>query len=494
MNSSCTSSNDIHAVANVRACRCLHAYRKWIAHEHISSQWSHIRRVVAEWFSKTACNPLSGICYQGGLMCAAPALDVPMPPAGVDWGGGSVCPRDTQGHASASSESMARDAGDNAATLADDGKASIAFDGQAADGNVWRAEEGMPQWLQFEFVSMGDSGFRLPEGSNRVQVAGYGITARPGVTNVEEEAHHAALGLYDSPMDWQLLGSLDGEEWQVLHTMSGVKDWSQNEEKVYEVPPFTTSSAEPPAMRFYRLNVTDVVGRPDGRKLLAISELKLYAPSPAVMRAKVSILANDADTPTRDLEIFYYRPFSFHDFAPKAGNINGGTEIHVYGNGFFDHPDLRCRFELLYTPAIFVSPTEIVCPAPERFVNAPQLSLTVNSKDFSYCTLCLWHPGRCADKQRCSWDCDGSSQVEKDSETGREYCVKEDGSCFYERFDETGCLDEVVWDFFTYYRYPIVQGDVNINESFSIINFSLLRSFSARTSLEGLYATFHCST
>jgi hypothetical protein len=442
---------------NIR-CVCIHcmqdADRTYICCSGMLRTSIVSHRVVAEWFTKSTCNPLSGICYPGGLSCLAPALDSPMPPAGVNWGAGSICPHDAKGKASASSESVVSDSGDKAATLADDGRASIAFDGLSADGNVWRAKAGMPQWLQFEFVSLGDSGFRLPEGSNRVRVAGYGITARPGATNVEEEAHHAALGLYDSPMDWQLLGSLDGVEWQVLHTMRAVKDWSENEEKFYEVPPFTSSSAEPPAMRFYRLNVTDVLGRPDGRKLLAISELKLYAPSPAVVRAKVSILFNDADEPTRDLEIFYYRPLSFHDFHPKAGNINGGTEIHVYGNGFIDHPDLRCRFETLYTPAIYVSPTEIVCPAPEIYVTAPRLSLTLNGKDFSYCTS-----GRCADTKRCSWDCDGGSKLVRDPGTGRDFCAKEDDSCFYERFDDMGCLDEVPWDFFTYYSYPIVQGD-----------------------------------
>ena len=175
-----------------------------------------------------------------------------------------------------------------------------------------------------------------------------------------------------------------------------------------QVPPFNGSTGEAPAMRFYRLHVTDVVGRPDGRRLLAPSEFSLYAPTPSVTRVRVSVIVNDADSPSGDLEMFYFRPITFHDFHPKAGNLKGGTEIHVYGSGFIDHPDLLCRFEFLFTIAVFVSPTEIVCPAPERFATAPRLSLTLNRYDYAYCSSCTWFPGRCAGSRtgtRCSWDC-----------------------------------------------------------------------------------------
>ena len=52
--------------------------------------------------------------------------------------------------------------------------------------------------------------------------------------------------------------------------MRAVSNWTENEQKFFELPPFSTSNAEPPSMRYFRLNVTGVVGRPDGRKLLAI--------------------------------------------------------------------------------------------------------------------------------------------------------------------------------------------------------------------------------
>jgi hypothetical protein len=437
-------------------------------------------KVVAEWITKDVCNPLTGVCYAGGLMCAAPPrskISPSMPEAGVDWARGSLCPLYPDSRVSASSEAGAESATDpntdvrqGAPLLAYHGMGSNAFDGVGGEGMMWHAKEGMPQWLQIEFVG-GEKGFRLPDGSSRVQIAGYGITPRAGVGDALEEAGHALYARYDAPMDFELLGSLDGAAWEVLHSMRHVTDWSQNQEKVFEVPPFQISSAEGPAMRFFRLNVTDVVGRPDGRKVLAISELSLYAPAPALTRVKVSVLVNDGDAAAENLEMFYYRPPLFFDFHPKAGNINGGTEIHVYGSGFIDHPDLRCRFELVYTQATFVSPTEIVCPAPERYVISPQLSLTINGKDFVYCTACVWIPGRCADKKMCSWDCDGASTVAKTvravadsaimmAESAilpREYCAKEDGSCYYERFDSKGCLDEMAFDIFNYYRYPVLQ-------------------------------------
>jgi len=62
------------------------------------------------------------------------------------------------------------------------------------------------------------------------------------------------------------------------------------------------------------------------------SELRLFGPAASVQRVKVSVLVNELDMPARELEMFYYRPMMFYDFHPKAGNINGGTQIHVYGH------------------------------------------------------------------------------------------------------------------------------------------------------------------
>ena len=99
-------------------------------------------------------------------------------------------------------------------------------------------------------------------------------------------------------------------------------------------------------MRFFRLHVTAAVGRPDGRQLLALSELALYPPAPALARVPVSVLVNADDTPSEELEMYLHRPLAFHDFHPKSGNLNGGTEVHVYGSGFVDHPDQRtCAFK-----------------------------------------------------------------------------------------------------------------------------------------------------
>ena len=449
---------------------------------------------VAEWSDVANCNPLSGICYPGGLVCVTPALSPPLPPAGVDWGAGSLCARDPSGRVSASSQASSADdvlsarprpatrpqgPGPASHVRAAGGRstperrgpratgtaaAAKAFDGVLHDGGVWRASEGMPQWLQYEFVGYGDAEHRLPaDEQRRVRIAGYGITPRPALYDAGEQVEHELFAVYDSPMTWQLLASMDGVEWAELHRVDNFTAWRAGHESKFEVPPWSSSTAEAGSMRFFRLHVTSAVGRPDGRQLLALSEFALYAPAPALARVPVSVLVNADDTPSEGLEMYLHRPLSFHDFHPKSGNLNGGTEVHVYGSGFVDHPDLRCRWELVFTIAVFVSPTEIICPAPERFATAPQLSLTLNGRDFAYCSACVWRPGRCADSHKanspCSWDCDSSSRLATDPASGRPYCAKEDGSCFYEQQadDAEGCRDEVPYDFFTYYRYPVVQ-------------------------------------
>jgi hypothetical protein len=95
-----------------------------------------------------------------------------------------LCPRDQHGRATASSQMTWSDVGEGLLVsggmyLVDDGTAAVAFDGVGADGKMWRAE-GVPQWLQWEFVGLGDEGHRLQNSSSRVRIAGYGITARPG--------------------------------------------------------------------------------------------------------------------------------------------------------------------------------------------------------------------------------------------------------------------------------------------------------------------------
>jgi hypothetical protein len=107
----------------------------------------------------------------------------------------------------------------------------------------------------------------------------------------------------------------------VLHEVRGMNNWTEHEEKTFEVPPFLGSSEEAPAMRYFRLHVSDVVGRPDGRKVLAISELRLYAPSPALTRVQLSVIVSSEDQSAREVDFFYYRQLVLRDFRPKAGNI-----------------------------------------------------------------------------------------------------------------------------------------------------------------------------
>jgi len=175
-------------------------------------------KVPGEWVSKGVCNVLSGKCYGGGLQCLAPPLQPRMPPPGVDWGGGSVCPRDPLGRVTASSEMSAAEMMEEGLLAVgeypeDYGRARGAFDGVGGDGKVWQAGEGVPQWLQFEFVGLGDEGHRLSPDSGRVRVAGYGITARPGSPSPSPPflhpflPHHILRSVSDRSARWPLLPS-----------------------------------------------------------------------------------------------------------------------------------------------------------------------------------------------------------------------------------------------------------------------------------------------
>ncbi len=316
----------------------------------------------------------------------------------------------------------------------------------------------MPQWIQYSFTKDGpaSTGSRLGMGV-RLAVAGYSITARRGPEFYEEGVVHNLYGVYDSPSKWEFQGSFDGEVWFTLHAVSDVIDWHESEEKRFECPPYLTSTNDPVEVGYYRLLILDVVGRPTGEKFVAISELGLYAQSPGLLTVDVGLSTDILSEASRELYFAYYRPFKFRRMYPMSGNINGGTEIHLYGEGFINYPDLRCLFELLYVQAVYYSPTHIVCPSPQQRVIAPKVTLTLNGKDFVACQNCTWVPGRCADTQFCSWDCNPSSYVKKDAATGYDWCEGQGGGCYYGSTDSKGrCVDLVQLDSFTYYRFPIV--------------------------------------
>ena len=396
----------------------------------------------------TSVCSIAGISYTGALICKLPPYVNP-PPAGVDWQRGSI-PAE-EGNASVA----------NASSVYADGpmryQALFAFDGET-DNNFWMSEEGMPQWLQYTFTKEGPAsrGSRLASGV-RMAIAGYSITARPGLDNLEEGVVHNLYGLYDAPSSWQLEGSFDGVTWFTIHSMVDVLDWHESEEKRFECPPYLNSTNDPAEVGYYRLLILDVVGRPGGTKFAAISEFGLYAQSPGLLTVDVGLSTDLQTEASRELYFAYYRPFSFYHMYPMSGNINGGTEIHFYGEGFINFPDLRCLFELLYTEAVYYSPTHIVCPSPEQQVLSPKVTLTINGKDSVSCQNCTWVPGRCADPEFCSWDCNPTSFVQTDRTTGYSWCESQNGGCYYGATDSLGrCVDLVQFDSFTYYRFPVV--------------------------------------
>ena len=369
----------------------------------------------------------------------------------MDWRRGSLPVEEGSAGANASSINADHDGGQLTYLP------SFAFDGKV-DDRFWMSDPGMPQWLQYTFTKENSSsrGFRLGSGV-RVAVAGYSITARPGAKSVDENVMHNLYGLYDSPSSWELQGSLDGKTWFTIHSVRDLFDWHESEEKSFECPPYLNSTNDPAEVGFYRLLILDVVGRPTGEKIVAISEFKLFAQSPGLLTVDVG-LSTDAQTEaSRELFFAYYRPFMFYHMHPMSGNLNGGTEVNLYGQGFINFPDLRCLFELLYVQAVYYSPTHIVCPAPQQRVLSPKVTLTLNGKDFVSCQNCTWIPGRCADTQFCSWDCSPTSYVKKDPLTGYSWCASSNGGCYYGSMDKKGrCVDLVQFDSFTYYRFPII--------------------------------------
>lgn len=225
---------------------------------------------------------MTGRTYSGALLCPLPPYVDP-PPAGVDWRRGSLAAK--EGSIGANSSSIQLEPASGLAKY----QPLYAFDGKV-DSNFWMSNDGMPQWLQYTFTQEGPAtrGFRLGSGV-RVAIAGYSITARPGLDSVEQDVVQNLYGLYDSPSSWDLQGSLDGKVWFTLHSVRDLIDWSASEEKRFECPPYLNSTNDPAEVGYYRLLILDVVGRPTGEKIAAISEFGLYAQSPGLLTVDVGL-------------------------------------------------------------------------------------------------------------------------------------------------------------------------------------------------------------
>lgn len=123
-------------------------------------------------------------------------------------------------------------------------EARKAFDGDMANtGGYWFSQQGMEQWLQFLF-------------SKPKLTLGYAIYPKAEQENRQE----------DSPKDFKLMDSDDsGSSWKVLDMRSNIGGWG-DKPKIFQVRASMPCSS-------MRLIVTDVKGRGDGKKFVAIREV-----------------------------------------------------------------------------------------------------------------------------------------------------------------------------------------------------------------------------
>eukprot|EP01052_Picozoa_sp_SAG31_P008962 SAG31_NODE_461_length_15359_cov_8.989253_1_plen_2385_part_10 len=123
-------------------------------------------------------------------------------------------------------------------------EARRAFDGilSATEyANVWIAEEGLPQWISYNF-------------ENRTAICGYAFSAKP-------------VAPWLSPRSWELQGSNDGYIWWPAQAIVGEVDWAPQERRVYTLD-------EPVAYSHYRFFVTAA----ETGEVVSLQEIEIMSP------------------------------------------------------------------------------------------------------------------------------------------------------------------------------------------------------------------------
>lgn len=95
---------------------------------------------------------------------------------------------------------------------------------------------------------------------------------------------------------------------------------------------------------------------------------------------------NGADTVASPTNFTYMMPIRLTGVNPSQSGEEGGAKVVVAGENFIASPSLSCRFGGQdATPAVFMSPTRILCLVPESPVGPREVSLTVsnNAQDFA---------------------------------------------------------------------------------------------------------------
>jgi len=87
--------------------------------------------------------------------------------------------------------------------------------------------------------------------------------------------------------------------------------------------------------------------------------------SPSYLALEVSL--NGFDFTRDDIKMWFYVAPVLESISPVLGKVEGGTEVTVYGVGFKDVPELKCRFGGKSEHAVkasWVSETHILCVSP----------------------------------------------------------------------------------------------------------------------------------
>ena len=122
--------------------------------------------------------------------------------------------------------------------------ASRAFDGVRASteyANVWIAEEGVPQWISYDF-------------ENRTGICGYAFSAKP-------------VAPWLSPSSWVLQGTNNGDIWWDIQAVEGEVGWTPQQRRVYTLD-------DPVAYSQYRFYVTAA----ETGDVVSLQEIEIMAP------------------------------------------------------------------------------------------------------------------------------------------------------------------------------------------------------------------------
>jgi hypothetical protein len=94
--------------------------------------------------------------------------------------------------------------------------------------------------------------------------------------------------------------------------------------------------------------------------------------------------AADTTSSSNPLQFTIDSPVMLSSFHPNKGPAYGGTVVQVLGANFVDSPNLICRFgDYTFTPALFITSSQITCQAPEHAVMNVTLEISMNQIDFT---------------------------------------------------------------------------------------------------------------